>query len=217
MQQPPRGLRRQSSLREFVGHDAEHQAKHRIAEKAGFAVAEQSLHVGEAVATRFADDVAAHAAAAAATVKPSFFRRAKAPLPPPPSLMARVARRTPGFFWALRVLVPAFGVWLLAHLARADAARARREWKNKKLRSTTLLFWAAALCDALDALVHAFVAVAHASGAADPHTVHAAEECGIRIALVGFACAVVAEVASNNRVGRGLQRLADRAHHRKSD
>jgi hypothetical protein len=131
--------------------------------------------------------------------------------------MARVARRTPGFFWALRVLVPAFGVWLLAHLARADAARARREWKNKKLRSTTLLFWAAALCDALDALVHAFVAVAHASGAADPHTVHAAEECGIRIALVGFACAVVAEVASNNRVGRGLQRLADRAHHRKSD
>lgn len=217
MQQPPRGLRRQNSLREFVGHDAEHQAKHRIAEKAGFAVAEQSLHVGEAVATRFANDVAAHAAAAAATVKQSFFRRAKAPLPPPPSLVARVARRTPGFFWALRVLVPAFGVWLLAHLARADAARARREWKNKKLRSTTLLFWAAALCDALDALVHAFVAVAHASGAADPHTVHAAEEWGIRIALVGFACAVVAEVASNNSVGRGLQRLADRAHHRKSE
>ena len=216
MQQPPRGLRRQSSLREFVGHDAEHQAKHRIAEKAGFAVAEQSLHVGEAVATRFADDVA-RAAAAAATVKPSFFRRAKAPPPTPPSLLARVARRTPGFFWALRVLVPAFGVWLLAHLARADAARARREWKDKKLRSTTLLFWAAALCDALDALVHAFVAVAHASGAADPHTVHAAEEWGIRIALVGFACAVVAEVASNNRVGRGLQRLAHRANHRKSD
>ena len=28
------------SLRDFIGHDAEHQAKHRVAEKAGFAITE---------------------------------------------------------------------------------------------------------------------------------------------------------------------------------
>ena len=72
----------------------------------------------------------------------------------------------------------------------------------------------AALCDACDCLVHAFVAVAHASAAFDPHAVHVAEERGIRLALVGFACAVVGEVASNNRVGRALSALT---HHRKQD
>ena len=49
------------SLRDFIGHDAEHQAAHRVAEKAGFAVMEQGLHVGEALATRFTEDVAAAA------------------------------------------------------------------------------------------------------------------------------------------------------------
>ena len=49
------------SLRDFIGHDAEHQAAHRVAEKAGFAITEQGLHVGEALATRFTEDVAAAA------------------------------------------------------------------------------------------------------------------------------------------------------------
>ena len=72
----------------------------------------------------------------------------------------------------------------------------------------------AALCDACDCLVHAFVAVAHASDAFDHHAVHVAEERGIRLALLGFACAVVGEIASNNRVGRCLSALT---HHRKQD
>ena len=72
----------------------------------------------------------------------------------------------------------------------------------------------AALCDACDCLVHAFVCVAHASDAFDHHAVHVAEERGIRLALLGFACAVVGEIASNNRVGRALSALT---HHRKQD
>ena len=55
---------------------------------------------------------------------------------------------------------------------------------------------------------------AHASDAFDHHAVHVAEERGIRLALVGFACAVVGEIASNNRVGRALSALT---HHRKQD
>ena len=54
----------------------------------------------------------------------------------------------------------------------------------------------------------------HASDAFDHHAVHVAEERGIRLALVGFACAVVGEIASNNRVGRALSALT---HHRKQD
>ena len=104
---------------------------------------------------------------------------------------------------------------MLAHLAHHDLDRAKREWRTKRLRSTTLLFIIAALCDACDCLVHAFVAVAHASDAFDHHAVHVAEERGIRLALVGFACAVVGEIASNNRVGRGLQRLV--GHHPKHE
>ena len=55
----------------------------------------------------------------------------------------------------------------------------------------------------------------NASDAFDHHAVHVAEERGIRLALVGFACAVVGEIASNNRVGRGLQRLV--GHHPKHE
>ena len=197
------------SLRDFIGHDAEHQAKHRVAEKAGFAITEQGLHVGEAFATRLADDVAA-----AVPRKSGFFRRGTTQPPPPPSKLARFVKRMPVVFWALRVVVPAFGVWLLAHLAHHDLDRAKREWRTKRLRSTTLLFCVAALCDACDCLIHVFVAVAHASDAFDHHAVHVAEERGIRLALVGFACAVVGEIASNNRVGRALSALT---HHRKQD
>ena len=119
--------------------------------------------MGEALATRFTEDVAA-----AAPRKAGFFRRGAPPPPPPPSSLARVARRMPLVFWALRVVVPAFGVWLLAHLAHHDLDRAKREWRTKRLRSTTLLFCIAALCDACDCLVHAFVCVAHASDVVRP-------------------------------------------------
>ena len=39
----------------------------------------------------------------------------------------------PVVFWALRVVVPAFGVWLLAHLTHHDLDRAKREWRTKRL------------------------------------------------------------------------------------
>ena len=58
--------------REFLGHHAEHEAKHRLKEKVSFAVLEHGLLLGEGFVSRVADDLRLRKLAAA---------------PPPPSPM----------------------------------------------------------------------------------------------------------------------------------
>lgn len=223
-----------TEFREFIGHNAEHQAQHRLAEKVTFAFVEHGIAVVEAIVARVADSLRLRKLAAAAPERRAllarvFRRRAPAPPPPPPSALDAVVRALPEGALALvkvcRCVVPAAGMFLLLHMARADKRRAIKEWREKRHAVTTALFGLAALCDSLDALVHAVVLFAHADYGirgghlVSHHALHDLESTGIQLAAVAFLAMCSGEIISNNRTPRkrAVGATDTVVHHHKSD
>lgn len=236
--------------REFLGHHAEHEAKHRLKEKVSFAVLEHGLLLGEGFVSRVADDLRLRKLAAAPP-PPSpmrdavagLFRRARGGNARPKAAVRNVsmvdgvlealfpssapARREaldalvsalPSGAFALirclRVLIPACGMYLVLHMARSDYRRAKREWREKKLRTTTALFYVAFIADSLDAVVHGTIVLAHVTHhIISHHTLHALESFGIILAALAFAAMVLGEIISNNRIGRGVLNALDHMVH----
>mmetsp|Transcript_5764 Transcript_5764/g.17002 ORF Transcript_5764/g.17002 Transcript_5764/m.17002 type:complete len:248 (+) Transcript_5764:193-936(+) len=212
---PPKPTpQRRPSIRDIIGHEAEHQAAHRLTEKVGFAAAEQALLVGEGVLTRAADDARRRAGASVKTGRFPWRTRGGA-TPPALAWHEKAADRFLQTAWApaclhvLKTLLPLAALYLLAGLAISDRARARREWREKRLYATTCLFYAAAGLDAVDAALHAVIVGAHVwPGPVDHHVLHDVETWAICVGAWAFVAMVLGEVISNNRVRAGLASAA---------
>ena len=217
-----------TEFRALIGHDAEHEAAHRFKEKVGFACLEHAMLVGENCLSRAADALRLKRLARAREVPRRagllarlFRRRVAAPAASAvggaralyfePASVDALVSALPGVGFelikGLRVVVPACGLYLVSHMCHADWRRAGREWAETRRPSTTLLFYLAALCDALDALVHAVVVVAHADYCRGGHVVshhalHDLESLGVQLAFAAFCCAVLGEVLSKNTAAR---------------
>jgi len=224
-------VRRRSTIkvvRAAVGHNAEHEASHRLAEKVSFAAAEHTLVVGEGFVARVLDDLKLKRLAAAAPARwgaasTDATARSEAALkrlhpwrfvPARPrtaaalafdAVVAAVPRGAVALIALLRCVVPALGCYLVCHMARADARRAAREWREKRLKGTTALFAVACVCDGLDAAIHGAVVVAHLTAhwhLVSHAAVHALESLAIQLAAAAFLAMITGEVCSNNRAGR---------------
>lgn len=227
---PPRPTqaKRRSSLelcRDVVGHHAEHEAAHRLTEKVGFAVAEHTLIVGEGVVARVLDDLklkrlsnssaswfsggGANATAASERALAKLFPWRFVPKSPRTATSLAfdgVVNAAPAgaiaLIGLLRILMPAFGCYLIYHMARHDHARAAKEWREKRDRATTALLALACLCDAADAAIHGAIVFAHCTARwhlVSHHDLHALETRAIQLAAVAFLAMIVGEAASNNR------------------
>ena len=204
-------------------HAVTHEVQHRGAEKAFFAFAEHGL---ETVAHATLKTVHVHTAAAIAHESLSWWQRVgpaaknvtcrlrelgpagwhcPVPLPPPPPSMAM--RVWSGSLKAVEVALPVAGTALVAHMAHHDYHRAHKEQHKRGLCLTTLLFYVACACDALDALAHAVIVMVLLAGLVldehtlhhhhlDHHFAHEVHHAGMLFAICATLAMVAGEVSS---------------------
>ena len=191
---------------------ARHQVEHRGIEKGGFALAEFASHAASTSLARLVAALVPPAAKARSGGrlhrwwrKVTAWARPKPPPPAPPPSTAAVAAAAGASglrrgLDLLQPLLPLAGAALLAGVARADAARARRE-----CGAARALFALACAADALDACIHLLLALAF-SGAVhvDHHDLHHAEHLALASAAVACAAAIGGEL---------LGKEGDHGHH----
>mmetsp|Transcript_1299 Transcript_1299/g.2761 ORF Transcript_1299/g.2761 Transcript_1299/m.2761 type:complete len:422 (-) Transcript_1299:393-1658(-) len=91
----------------------------------------------------------------------------------PATQMSHAMRAWSGALEAIKLAIPMAGVYLIAHMAHHDLHRVHHEHQKRGYCLTTLLFFIAFVCDALDAIAHAIIVVCMlAEYMVDGHTLH---------------------------------------------
>lgn len=197
-----------------VVHAAQHQLQHRGSEKLGFAVAEHLVERGvETLAERAIEHVAERAVEhVAERAMEQVAERAMEHMAE--RAVEHVAERTAeainerllesryvegralSALRILRVAVPIAGTVLIGHMTHSDVHRAQREWRERRFASSTVLFWLAAACDALDTLAHLVVVASITCVHVDHHALHSVERASVVSAVVATVAMIIAELQS---------------------
>jgi len=201
-------------------HNITHVVQHRAQEKIGFTVAEKCLvRVGEALTSRMTvPSTAVKAQGAGPKIVAALrkwlgaLRRRVLRKRSQPVMTHRLPHRAAhhpvavatsplhhGLF-ALHVVMPAFGTYLLVHMAHDDVHRAQREWRQRRAVMSTGLFCLGALCDALDAAAHAVIVLCMLldDGVFNHHLEHTLHAYSIYVAAVACVAMVMGEALSGD-------------------